>query len=300
MKTEELNHRFGIEKHIRFIEGKGDLPTAVIDNSFASATISLYGAHVQSYRPHGEQDFLWLSPQSAFEVGKPIRGGIPVCFPWFGPHPTNSQWPVHGFARLQIWTVRSTSITSEGVTELILELQDTTETRAIWPYSFKTELVITVGKHLEVSLIIQNTGKESFTTTNSLHTYFHVKNLETASISGLAKLPYYDPAHEDTTFEQQEEALTISKEENRRYFTHEGECILRDPELKRTIRIQKAGSKVTVIWNPHKETVKNIGDIPNEGYLSFVCIEQTNYYEDATTLVAGAKHRLRVVLGKGE
>jgi len=298
MTLTTLNPHFGIANHIQFIEGKGGLPVAVVENQYASASISLYGAHVLSYVPRGESELLWMSPQSAFEVGKPIRGGIPVCFPWFGPHPSDTQLPVHGFARLQMWEVKETAVTIENEVKLVLTLEDNEATLNVWPHAFRLELEVTVGKQLRVSLKIHNTGRTSFTTTNSLHTYFSVSDVENASILGLGKLAYLDPAFKDQELYQEEEVLSISKEENRRYFTHEGACILKDPGTSREIKVEKTGSKVTVIWNPWKDTVKNIGDIPNEAYLNFVCIEQANAYDDATTLAPGATHTLSLLVGK--
>lgn len=297
MTLQNLNQQFGIPQHIEFREGKGGLPTAFIANSFASASVTLYGAHVVSYVPHNEKDLLWLSPLSAFEPGKPIRGGIPVCFPWFGPHPSNSQLPVHGFARLQNWEVTHTSITPEKTTKLILSLQDNEETRALWPFTFKLDLEVTIGAQLEVTLVIHNTDNEAISTTNSLHTYFQVKNLENCHIGGLGKQVYYDPAERDSGLYQEELLLHISKEENRRYYAHIGECVLHDPDIQRDVHITKSGSKVTVVWNPWKETVQKIGDIANEDYLSFVCIEQANTYDDTIALEPGTKHALGLRAG---
>jgi len=292
MNIEELNKQFAIRNHVSFEEGQGNLPVAKIINAFAASTVSLYGANVLSYIPKGQADVLWLSSKSAFEVGKPIRGGVPLCFPHFGPHPSDATQPVHGFARLQMWHVASTSITDEGATQLVLTLNESPTTLAIWPFTFRLSLVVTVGEQLDISLSIHNTGNEPFSTTQAIHTYYHVKNLEGVTLSGLQGMEYYDATDGNKTKKQEDPLLSITKEENRRYFSTESTCLLYDAGLNRKINIAKSGSAVTVVWNPYKEVVKTIGDIADEEVTSFLCVEAANVFQNATTLEPGAMHTL--------
>jgi len=104
-----LKKKYGIPGKIEFTLGQGGLPVAIITNEFAKATVSIYGAHVLSYRPKGQEEVLWMSSLSTFEEGSPIRGGIPICFPWFGPHESDPKKPQHGFARLHMWKVSETT-----------------------------------------------------------------------------------------------------------------------------------------------------------------------------------------------
>jgi glucose-6-phosphate 1-epimerase len=292
MNISELNTRFALEGHLKFVAGKGNLPLAEISNTHANCQVSLYGAHVLSFKPQNTQEVLWLSSQSAFEVGKPIRGGVPVCFPWFGPHPTDSTKPVHGFVRLQTWSIEKTAALPNGDTLLTLSLSDSAQSKAEWPYSFKLEMNITVGKSLDIALKINNTDAQSFSTTNCLHAYFGVKNLANISIDGL-KGEYYEPSSADSKT-QGSDLLSIEKEENRRYFKHTGKTVIEDPGYGRKTHITKTGSEITVIWNPWKETVKNIGDIADEDYASFVCVEPANAYQNATNIAPGQSHTLSV------
>ncbi len=181
----EMNCSFAIPGQLIFKEGAGALPRAEISNVHAAAAVSLYGAHVLSYRPEGTQEVLWLSKMSKFETGKAIRGGIPVCFPWFGPHPLDPQKPAHGFARLLPWDVLKTSALPGGETQLVLGLQSTETTWRLFPFDFSAEMAITIGEKLEVTMTAINTGSEPFTLSGALHSYFNISDIGNIAIDGL-------------------------------------------------------------------------------------------------------------------
>jgi D-hexose-6-phosphate mutarotase len=157
-QIQALNAQFGLDTQLRFEIGAGELVFAQIRNDHATAEIALQGAHVLSYQPHGQQPILWVSQQSNYSSGKAIRGGIPVCWPWFGPHPSNPALPAHGFARTSEWQVVGAEARTDGATELRLELSDNERTRAIWPHVFRLTMVVTVGRELHVDLISHNSG----------------------------------------------------------------------------------------------------------------------------------------------
>lgn len=291
MTISALNQQFGISDHLDFFEGTGSLPCIKINNAHAECILSLYGAHVLSIRPTGEPDLLWMSDTSEFEQGKAIRGGIPICFPWFGPHATDSKKPQHGFARLSLWEVKSAQQVKNGSTELVLTLKDNEETMKLWPFLFEAELTVVAGAAFTISLQIKNTGQQTFTYTDALHTYFNISDLTNLQIEGLAGTSWYNGVGTETTV-QQEEVLTIAAEENRRYINHETDCVITDLGYQRKINVSKNGSKVTVVWNPYKETAKNIGDMPDDGYKTFICVEAANAYIDAVILEPGQLHTI--------
>lgn len=109
-----LNSDFGIPGALTFREGAGGLVRAEIDNPLAKTTIVLQGAHLIDWTPAGERPVIWLSTDAGFAPGKSIRGGIPVCWPWFGPHPDHPDAPAHGFARTSPWSVVESDSTSGG------------------------------------------------------------------------------------------------------------------------------------------------------------------------------------------
>lgn len=291
MTISALNQQFGIKDHLDFFEGTGSLPCVKINNEYATCILFLYGAHVLSFIPAGQPDLLWMSDTSAFELGKAIRGGIPLCFPWFGPHASDSNKPQHGFARLSEWEVKSTQQLQNGSTELVLTLNENEETLLLWPFLFEAELRVVVGSAFVISLQIKNTGDKTFTYTDAMHTYFNISDLANLQIAGLAGTSWYNGFASETTV-QQEEILSITTEENRRYINHETDCVITDAGYQRNIIVSKTGSKVTVVWNPYKETAKSIGDMPDDGYNTFICVEAANAYTDAVVLEPGQMHTI--------
>ncbi len=188
-----LNQKFGIEGHVDFQIGKGDMPKAIIDNQFASAEVYLHGAHVTSFQTHNSAPVLWISDIAEFRHDKAIRGGIPIVWPWFGPHPKDAKKPQHGFARISEWTPIHTSSLSDGSTQLRLQMTDDETTRPLWPHSFELELSITVGTQLHIDLISRNIGAEPFVIGGALHTYFSVADVNQITIEGLEGRKYIEP-----------------------------------------------------------------------------------------------------------
>jgi glucose-6-phosphate 1-epimerase len=279
-----LQKKHGIPGQVEFIIGQGGLPVVRITNEFAKASISVYGAHVLSYQPRDQKEVLWLSSLSIFEEGNPIRGGIPVCFPWFGPHATDIQKPQHGFARLHMWKVTETAVLENGETVLRLTLNQNQATKALWPYSFRAEMAITIGSSLHVSFCCTNTGIKQFSYTDALHSYFSVSDIRNVKIRGLQDVMYYDGINATVPSVQKENLLEILKEENRRYVEVPSGCTIEDPGFSRKIHVEKTGSRVTVVWNPGAEMAKKIPDMPDDGYKTMVCIEAANAYDDAVVI----------------
>jgi glucose-6-phosphate 1-epimerase len=283
MNLTELNQKFSIDGHIKFIAGEGDLPMAVIGNKYATAMVSLYGAQVLSYKPIGEEDLLWMSNKSLFKEGKAIRGGIPLCFPWFGKHTTDPSLPQHGFARLSTWEVAETIILENGATEIRLQLHQSPATKTLWSFDFSATITVIIGDKLELKLKIINTDEQDFTYSDALHTYLNISNINNIKIEGLYHTPYYD-GFGNTPLMQEDVLLTITKEENRRYVEHAADCIVTDKGFNRKIRVSKTGSKVTVVWNPWIETTKTMSDMSANGYETFICVEAANSYDDVVTI----------------
>jgi len=275
-----LNNKYGIEGKIEFTLGEGGLPLAIITNEFAKVSVAIYGAHVLSYQPKGKEEVLWMSRLSTFEEGNPIRGGIPVCFPWFGPHESDLKKPQHGFARLHMWKVAETADLSGGETQLRLTLRQNPKIKTLWKYSFLAEMIITVGPSLNVTFRCTNTGKEQFSYTDALHSYFSVSDIKNVKIKGLGGGRYYDGMEAPVPLTQEKDNLVIQKEENRRYIDTTSDCVIEDSGLSRKIRIGKIGSRVTVVWNPGAEMSKKIADMPDDGYKTMVCVEAANAYDD--------------------
>lgn len=297
MDISQLTQKFGIENRVKFTSGKGGWPYVHLENNESTAFISLYGAHVMHYTPKGEKDVLWNSETSFFEHGKPIRGGIPVCWPWFGPHDSDATKPMHGFARLSIWEVAKTQVNSKGETELILSLNDSASTKALWPYSFQATITVTLGEKLTLSLKVRNTGNEPFTMTEALHSYFQVGDASQITIEGLEGCTFLDGLNQNAPVVQAEKLIEIKKEENRRYLNTTSTCIISDPVLGRKIKVEKQNSNTTVVWNPWTATAKSMPDFEDESYKTMVCVEAANAYSNAITVQPGKEFEIGTAIG---
>ena len=296
---DELEEKFSIEGELGFAELENDLVFATVSNKYADADICLYGAHVTSFRPQNSMDLLWMSPDSNFEVGKPIRGGIPVCFPWFGPHKTDSEKPQHGFGRLMYWDVTGTSTLPGGETQVRLQLCSSEETKVYWPHDFCAEMIFTVGQTLEATLKVTNTSAKPFEYSCALHSYYSLSAIENITISGLQGVGYYNQLTSEKDV-QEEELLKIEGPLTRHYLNTEAPVVIFDHIFRRKIKADKSGSKVTTVWNPGEETCAQIGDLPDDAYETFVCVEATNAFNYQIGLRPGESYETSVVIGLEE
>jgi glucose-6-phosphate 1-epimerase len=288
-ELQALNERFAHLHAVEFGQGAGGLVIANIANRHADAVVSLHGGHVLAFQPRGEKPVLWMSRQSHYAAGKPIRGGIPLCWPWFGPHPVDTDKPAHGFARLSAWDV--VDVTGGNATRLVLALRDSEATRALWPHAFRLELAVTAGRDLDVELAIHNPGPDSFTCTDALHTYFAVSDIAQVRIEGLDGATYLDKV---AGYERREQAgaIAVDAETDRVYLETTGDCTIADAGWRRTIRVAKRGSGTTVVWNPWVERSRQLQDFGDDEYHEMVCVETANAADDRITVPPGGTHRL--------
>ncbi len=284
-----LTQQFGIEGKVGF-EMVGDLAAARVTTPFASATIALQGAHVMTWQPVGQQPVIWVSKYAKYASGKSIRGGVPVCWPWFGPHASNPQLPGHGFARTVPWALIATKVLPDGRVRLEFALTQTDATRAQWPHASTVRNIITVGEELEVELETANTGSDSFRLGQALHTYFVVGDIRRATVAGLEGCEYLDKVGGGR--KRQKGPVTFTQETDRVYLGTHGCCGVLDPAMDRTILITSTGSRSTVVWNPWIEKAEKMGDFGPDGHLGMVCVETANAAEDVITLAAGEIHRM--------
>ena len=295
MEIKQLNTDFGITNQLEIVEGKGGLPFMEIANGKGKALISVYGGQVLSFQPVTEpEDLMFLSERAYYREGKAIKGGVPICWPWFGPDPEGSGRPAHGFVRNRFWKVLATETTQTGATKVVLGLVDTEETRGIWPYSFELELAISVGETLTLELITRNTGAQAFSITQAFHTYFAVGDINQVKVLGLENTTYLDKV-EGGVQKQQQGALEIAAEVDRIYTNVSEDLIIDDADLGRRISIASQGSKTAVVWNPWAEISAQMADLENEAYKGFVCVETTNAADDLVTIAPGQCFQLVAV-----
>lgn len=292
---DELNQRFGLAGQLRFSAPAETAIVAEIDNGHASAQLALQGAQVLTYQPSGATPVLWLSPAARWVPGKSLRGGVPVCWPWFGPHPEDAAQPAHGYARGQMWEVRSSSAIP-GTTHLVLGLPARAEYQRYTPYAadLDVELAISISTQLRMTLTTRNKGTVRAPLSQALHTYFRVSDISGVRILGLEDHVYVDKVAGGRA--TQRGAIQIDGEVDRIYLDTDDDCVIEDPGLRRRIRIAHTGSRTTVVWNPWVAKSQQLGDMGAAGYREMLCVETANAADDARQLAPGATHVLSAVI----
>ncbi len=288
-----LNEQFGIAGQLQFIEDSGFVMVD-INSQYAKARISTYAGQVLSFQPHTQQnDLIFLSENAVYQKGKAIRGGVPICWPWFGDDTSGNGRPSHGFMRNQQWQVIGSRIDIDGVATLTLGASSNEETTAIWPYEFKLILEIRVGQSLELKLTTQNTGQEEFAITQAFHTYFNISDVDQITVLGLDGKKYLDKL-EGFSESLQTGDVTVSEEIDRVYQAVDNDVYLCDKGFDRKITFSVTGCKTTVIWNPWTTVASRMTDLDDDAYRHFVCVETANTAKDSVTIAAGKEHSLSV------
>ena len=276
--------------------GDGGLPRLSVTNAQARAEIYLHGAHVTGWQPDGHAPVLWMSGQSVWNATKPIRGGVPICFPWFGPHASDASAPSHGFARLRDWTLVEAHDDESGSTRLTFELTQAASPPAAWPHAFRATYQVGVGTSLTLSLEVDNRGTEPFAFEEALHTYFAVQDVRRIGITGLEAADYLDKVGGTTKRNQGTEAIRFASETDRVYLNTQSACTIHDLAAGRRIVVSKSGSDVTVVWNPWIAKAKAMADFGDDEWPEMVCVETANANVHAVTLAPGARHTLTATI----
>ncbi len=298
MTLADLNNRHG-QPGLTFVEGAGGLTFAEIDNAGGVASICLQGAHIVSWRPKSQAEpVVWVSDQAKYGPGKSIRGGVPVCWPWFGPHATEKAFPGHGFARTVMWQVTGSATLANGDTQVKFMLMPNDQTRAQFDKACRAELVATVGATLAVDLVTSNLDTQAVVIGEALHTYLRIGDIGTATVTGLENAEYVDKV-DGGQRKTQSGAIAFSGEVDRVYVNTESTCEIVDPDLKRRIRIAKTGSRSTVVWTPWIEKAEKMGDFgPGKtnqgGWREMVCVESGNAVDNVVSVPAGGSHTMSV------
>lgn len=287
-----LNARCGIADQVALKEGPGGFTLVDVTNAHGSATFALQGAQLLHWTPRTTPQVVWSSPEAKYAQGKSVRGGVPVCWPWFGPHAGEPSFPGHGFARTLPWELVETRMLPEGATRLVFRFVPGDATRIWWPHASLLECRVTLGEALEMELVTHNLGKETMTITEALHTYFGVSDVRSIRIHGLDGIEYFDKVNGGR--KRQQGAIDFDGETDRVYMNTTHDCVIDDPGFKRRIRISKRGSRSTVVWNPWIEKAAKLGDMGDDGYLRMVCVESANAGDDVVEIAPGGEHRLWV------
>ena len=291
-----LNERFALTGKLEFVKGRGGLAAARVESGTCTGEVYLHGAHVTAWRPAGHEEVLWLSGRSRFAAGHPIRGGIPLCWPWFGDDPTGAGRDMHGFARLSPFAVTRTAETEDGGCVVELTLERTPDIHQMWPLDVRLVLTVTFGANLDLQLRMVNHSPDRVSLSAALHTYLRVGDVAGVRVVGLEGCDYVDYVG-GLAHKRQDTDLRISGETDRIYLRTANSCRVADASMGRDITVAKSGSHSTVVWNPGPRRAREMAEIDDEGFRHMLCIEAANVAEDIVTLSTGERHCLGTTLG---
>lgn len=295
MQAEELNSRSGIQGKAEVVDGNGGLPKVVVTTPSSTAEIYLQGAQVTSWRPTDGEEVIFLSERSYWQNGRAIRGGIPVCFPWFRNKSGDPKAPAHGFVRTREWNLERISNGADGNVIIVCSTESDAMTRRWWPHDFCLSLRIVVGKTLELELTVTNTGGTPFRFEEALHTYFRISDIHRVRVSGLDGLTYLDNT-DGNREKTQSGDLTFTGPIDNAYLRSSGPIQISDSGTRRVLITGKENSATTVVWNPWQQGAIDLADLGEDQWQRMVCVEASNILAAGVNLEPGDEHTMRATL----
>lgn len=270
-------------------------PALRVTSKSASGLVYLQGAHVAAWQPAGSEPVIYMSENAGYAAGKALRGGIPICFPWFGPHAEHPEYPAHGFARTRDFEYRGARRAKSGATELEFALPSDDQTRTFFPYAFGATLRVAFGKKLELAFSVTNHDAQPFSFEEALHSYFCVADVTRVSLRGLEGARYVDKVREQGVFTEGPQEVRFVAETDRVYESA-ATCTIVDNVAKRSLVIEKENSGATVVWNPWRERATQLSDLGAAAWSTMLCVESANVGKTRVTLAPGETHRLAVTV----
>ena len=278
-------------------EGRGQLPRLMVATNRCTAELYLHGAHLCRWQPRSQaHPVLWMSQASRFEPGAPIRGGVPICFPWFGPKAGDGAAPAHGVARISRWMLQRVTVEPDGASVVALALSSDARTRAVTPDEFALTFQVRLGGSLSMALTVENLGRAPMTFEEALHTYLAVSDVRKVDVDGLTCATFIDKTDAMARKTQADAAVTIAAETDRLYVNTPATVTLSDPGFARRIRIAKTGSLATVVWNPWIAKSRAMPDFGDDEWPGMICLETANAADNAVTLPPGGRHTMAAVI----
>jgi glucose-6-phosphate 1-epimerase len=290
----ELNRRLGIPGLAEVCEGNGGLPRLRITGPFGQGEVYLYGAHVTSWKPKDFDEVLYVSSKTRWQEGQAIRGGIPICFPWFRAKADDPKAPAHGFARTRMWQLESI-VESDRQVVVTLSMESDDQTRRWWAKEFRLVHRVTFGPELRMELVCTNTGTAPLRFEEALHTYNRVAAVQDARVQGLDGVHFLDNTNSNIEKTQRGEVAIASQTDNA-YLSTRSAVDLVDPRMRRRIRLAKEDSLNTVVWNPWREKASEMKDLSDGEWAQFLCVEACNILDAAVSLAPGCEHHMTAIL----
>ncbi len=294
----DVDRRFGIPGVAKVSDGNGAMPRVQITSSSCEGEMYLHGAHVTSWKPAGAEELLFLSSKSRWEEGQAIRGGIPICFPWFRGKADDPKAPAHGFVRTTAWQleaiVESESENGSGVT-VTMFTESNERTRRWWPGEFRLVHRVTFGSELRLELECSNQGTAPFRFEEALHTYNRVADVNDVRLQGLEGVSYLDNVDSNKEKTQSGDVAVVAQTDNA-FLNTQKAVDLSDSKMHRRIRLEKTNSLTTVVWNPWREGAQRMRDLGDSEWTQFLCVEASNILSSAIGLEPGQNHTVTAVI----
>jgi len=291
---QDLNSRFAIPNAAQITADSSGHPAVRIATPQCSGEILLHGAQVTSWKPAGAQEVVFVSSKALYTEGKAIRGGIPICFPWFRAKSDDRQAPAHGFVRTKLWTLDSIEKNAGAIT-VTMSTQTDADTKKWWPHDCRAVLQATFGTELNLAFTVTNTGAAPFRFEEALHTYHTVGDIYKARVSGLDGVSYLDNTKSNIE-KKQSGNVTISGPTDSAYLTSQSTFDVLDPANNRRIHVIKQNSNTTVIWNPWIEAAHSMADFGDDEWQTMLCAEAANIMANAVDLAPAKSHTLTVTM----
>jgi glucose-6-phosphate 1-epimerase len=286
----KLNDAWGQPERVTFSQSPLGGPVVTLAGPAGTVVVALQGAQLLSWTPTGHDPVIWLSPVARLGSGKVVRGGTPVCWPWFAGHPTDPAKPAHGFVRTREWLVLGAGVTDTGAW-VQLGTGTTVADAVLWPHQATAQVRVTLDRQLGLALRTTNAGDAPFALSQALHTYFCVGDIADVEVSGFDGETYLDKL-DGGNRHSQAGAIAFPGEVDRIYDAHTREASITDRQLRRRIDITQSGSRSAVVWNPGPDKASRLGDMGPDGWRRFVCVETANAGRDVIQLNAGDTHML--------
>lgn len=283
----------GHTRHTEQIAAHG-LPALRLRASGSVALVYLHGAHVAAFSTAEHGELLWTSARALYAAGKAIRGGVPICFPWFGGHPTRTDLPAHGFARTTSFTFEGSEERGDSVVAE-LSLVSTPETQGVYPHELRARMQVSVGRELKLSFEVENTGQSPLSYEVALHTYLGVSDVRQIEITGLAGASYDDKVSGQHGLVQGDAPLRFVGETDRVY-SSTARVVVSDPQRQRRLIVDKTASGTTVVWNPWTDKAQRMSDFGDDEWPGMVCVEAANAGAHRIQLPAAARHTTMTII----
>jgi glucose-6-phosphate 1-epimerase len=290
-QIDTLNRRFGIPEIAAVVPGNGGLTKICVTTTLAAAEIYLHGAQVTSWMPAGAEETMFLSEHSRWQDGRAIRGGIPICFPWFRSKADDPKAPAHGFVRTREWQLDSVIAEEGGCVAVTCSTGSDDSTRLWWPHEFRLVHRVTIGRSLHLELTVTNLGSAPFVFEEALHTYFRVGDAERVRVRGLDRVAYLDNTDGNREKVQSGDVALTAPTDNAYLYTRSALELI-DPTLHRILRTNKKNSATTVVWNPWQQGAAALADLGDDEWRHMTCIEASNILASAVSLAPAEEHTM--------